>query len=221
MEPRDLPEKKPGDFLEAAHVNVLSEAAKRMGVVLPGAGQAGMKMGGSYHISNIPAVPNETFRITQSLGDSLYKGHRLWYSQEDEEWKPSLNDWLAGNINDTTNKEWTIDATGINISLAIGSYVNVSYNKQRSAYVPVMTNFREFVLGSLLESLQSGGSALAIAYTDYVEGYGPVAGSYADQFRVYDFFHRNSTIHLSVYSDILAMFYLPFNRYVLVNAGNF
>jgi len=221
MEPRDLPEKKPGDFLEAAHVNVLSEAARRSGVVLPGAGQAGMKMGGSYHISNIPPVPNETFRVTQSLGNSLYKGHRLWYSQEDEEWKPSLNDWLAGNINDTTNKEWTIDATGINISLAIGSYVNVSYNKQRSAYVPVMTNFREFVLGALLESLQSGSSALAIAYTDWADtvGGGPVAGTIADRFIVYDFFHYHSRIHLSAYTEILAMYYMPFGRYVLINAG--
>ncbi len=219
MEPKDLPVKKPGDFLEAAHVNVLSEAAKLSGIVMSGAGQAGMKMGGNYHISNIPSVPSETFRVTQSLGGSLYKGHRLWYSQDDEEWKPTLNAWLNGEVNNSTDKEWTIDATGINISLAIGSYVHVSFNAQRGAYIPVMTNFREFVLANLQESLQSGSSALAVAYTGWNESLGPIAGTLADRFMVYDFFHRSSRLHLSAYTDILAMYYMPFNRYVLINAG--
>ena len=219
MKPKDLPEKKSGDFLEATHVNVLTAAAKLSGIVMSGAGQASMKMGDAYHVSNIPSVPSESFRITQSLGGSLYKGHRMWYSKDDEEWKPSLNDWLNGEINNSTNKEWTVDATGINISLAVGSYVNVSFNAQRGAYIPVMTNFREFVLASLLETLQSGSHALAVAYTSWNDTYGPVSGTLADEFMVYDFFHRSSRLHLSAYTDILAMYYLPFNRYVLINAG--
>jgi len=225
MEPRDLQSKKPGDFLEASHVNVLSEAAKRAGIVLPGTGQMGTRIGNNYHIASKPDVPQNTFRITEELGGGLYKGHCLWYSEQIGAWKPTDAEWnavysLSEKLPDV--KEWTIDGGAVNLTLTIGSYVVCIFNPQRGYYIPVVNNTAMFVLARLETTLYAGSSATARIYDEYrvTNGVGYfVLGE--DVITIHDFFFRNSnSIALAAYYDVLAMYYSKFNLYILINCAS-
>ncbi len=217
--------KKPGDALTAKDINDLQDAARSIRPPLHGSHLSGVHTSTGAAVLSRPPFQQWVFRITSDEGQNIYKGHKLYYSEEDSVWKPTdtqyANGQTTGDSSETDKiyaKEWFIDANAIGLQLALGTYVNAHWDAQRGMFIPLISNFRNFVLARLNETLRSGTSARATLYTGVSSsGTYTLSSSPADIITVHDFFHRNTAFDLGVFSDILAMYHSDFDRYILIN----
>lgn len=120
-----FPEKKPGDRLEAVHVNDLNEAAKSfLGISVGGH----ISKHGKNSFSGAPAWHQYAFEITgfQSGGTSengLYLGKVRYWDANTSEWK-------------THDDEYMLDVSDAGSSPGVGDKIVCYWNRQRGMFVP-------------------------------------------------------------------------------------
>ena len=192
-----FPHKEPGDSLSAGEVNDLNESAKSIRPPLYGSFSSGVTTSVGFATANRPPFTQWTFRITRKVEDDegevipgRYKGHRLWYSETDEEWKitdETFEDDLDEDGNyiaeeDATRKEWFIDASGTDVGLKVGDKVICFWDAQRGMFIPLQSGegIRRF---ELKDALTPGGNATAhpLDKNDTVDT------EVDNEFEVYDF----------------------------------
>jgi hypothetical protein len=123
-----LPEKKPGDGLEAEHVNDLSDAARAFLGSRSG-GNLTKHQGGTFMgFSGPPPWKQFNIEVTAEPENhpdagGLYLGKIRFWDEPNGEWK-------------TGNDEYLLDATDSKLALWVGSRLTAYWDKQRGAFVP-------------------------------------------------------------------------------------
>jgi hypothetical protein len=129
-----FPHKKPGDSLEADHVNRLSDVARRVGNFQPGSNLFGQHNDSTLSGSVESPWEQHTLEITSNTIDDddasdsgMFLGRVRWYDSTEEIWK-------------TDNDDYEIDASDLDMTIAVGMRLTCWWNDQRSMYIPVRTD---------------------------------------------------------------------------------
>lgn len=153
-----FPNKKPGDPLEASHVNALSGVCRRVAGSMPGPGQVGIRTS-SIDLDR-PAYAGElvTLQVTgtrvsgfDARDSGLYFGRRRWYSAAEGAWRDP----------DDQDRDLLIDARDSDLIFAVGMKVVCHWSSQRGAFLPVAVPPAQTIRFQLAGNLSLGGYASA------------------------------------------------------------
>lgn len=126
-----FPHKKVGDRLEAAHVNRLSEVARRLSAGIGGSYGAGYS-GTIEGRSSLPPFTQEIVRVVQVISSHRYYVRVRYYDSDTESWS-------------TTEDEYIMDTQEVG-----GSFVNdetvVAFFHQQSEFFIPLTSANSLVL---------------------------------------------------------------------------
>lgn len=170
-----FPEKKRGDTLSAAEVNMLSRFARSSVAGREGGGQFGYR--GWFHASAADQAHIElTVKVSSDEGNGLYLCKPRYYNHDSELWDTD------------TDTEYEIDIKGIlpdtydvneSLILIVGDVLTVRYEEQRGLMVPVDPPTER--LAKLDGALLVGSYATTSIYTDLTTDSGK-------NIRAYDYF---------------------------------
>lgn len=130
-----FPRKKPGDSLEADHVNRLGDVARRVGNSRPGSFGFGRHTDSFHSFSNkapwiqyVLIVTSNRIDDDDPVGSGLYLGKVRWHDHVSEVWRT-----------DDDETPYEIDASDLGLALSVGDKLTCWWNAQRSMFIPIIT----------------------------------------------------------------------------------
>lgn len=147
-----FPFKKPGDSLEAEHVNNLSEVARRSSGQFSGTNLAGINGPFQGQVA-FPAFQQHQVIVTEITSATLYKVRYRYYDHQASEWKTKED-----------SNEFVLDSSEAGSAFAVDQKVTAYWHGQRRAFIPLAGQGVVLKRGKATTTVQPGATATIIVY---------------------------------------------------------